>query len=126
MRSHLPGWWGVTDNVFGGSAACPARQDCGLTRDCKWQCVRRLTTKELVFERFVTPQLVAVNRKKALRKTRFAGGHFFQGDGEMRRLKRGRGLPGPAEFCPIDADRLPRCPEIREMSERLWRARIAR
>jgi len=44
--------------------ACPARQVCGLTRDCFVQFVRRLTTKELVFLRFVAPQDARVNDKK--------------------------------------------------------------
>ena len=44
--------------------ACPARQVCGLTRDCFVQFVRRLTTKELVFLRFVAPQNARVNGKK--------------------------------------------------------------
>src|SRR5713226_8679947 len=44
--------------------ACPARQVCGLTRDCFAQFVRRLTTKELVFLRFVAPQDARVNGKK--------------------------------------------------------------
>src|SRR3981189_24596 len=43
--------------------ACPARQVCGLTRDCTLQFVRRLTTKELAFQRFVTPRNVRVNDK---------------------------------------------------------------
>src|SRR2546425_11680228 len=44
--------------------ACPARQVCGLTRDCFVQFVRRLTTKELVFLRFVAPRNARVNGKK--------------------------------------------------------------
>src|SRR5258708_12022404 len=43
--------------------ACPARQVCGLTRDCFVQFVRRLTTKELVFLRFVAPRNAGVNAK---------------------------------------------------------------
>src|SRR6266446_762808 len=43
--------------------ACPARQVCGLTRDCTLQFVRRLTTNELAFLRFVTPRNVCVNDK---------------------------------------------------------------
>ena len=50
-------------NLFGGSAACPARQDCSLTRCCFFQSARRLTTKGLAFQRFVAPGFVAVNRK---------------------------------------------------------------
>src|SRR6266852_4770147 len=44
--------------------ARPARQVCGLTRDCFVQFVRRLTTKELVFLRFVALQNARVNGKK--------------------------------------------------------------
>ena len=44
--------------------ACPARQVCGLTRDCFVQFVRRLATKELVFLRFVAPRNAGVNGKK--------------------------------------------------------------
>ena len=43
--------------------ACPARQVCGLTRDCTLQFVRRLTTKELAFQRFLAPRNVRVNGK---------------------------------------------------------------
>src|SRR2546427_10948768 len=48
--------------------ACPARQVCGLTRDCFVQFVRRLTTKELVFLRFVAPRNARVNGKNGIER----------------------------------------------------------
>jgi len=46
--------------------ACPARQVCGLTRDCFVHFVRRLTTRELVFMRVLAPQNARVNGKNEI------------------------------------------------------------
>ena len=60
-----PGVGGVLlESPLAAQQACPARQVCGLTRELLVQCVRRLTTKELVFERFVAPRNAGVNRKE--------------------------------------------------------------
>ena len=59
------------DEIFGGSAGLPCQ--AGLrphSRNCSWQFVRRLTTKELVFPRFVTLRNAAVNVKKVKRSSR--------------------------------------------------------
>src|SRR5215471_15725933 len=60
-----PGVGGVLhDMPLGGSAGLPCQ--AGLrphSRNAFWQFVRRLTTKELVFQRFVAPENVPVNRK---------------------------------------------------------------
>jgi hypothetical protein len=62
---HLPGWVGCCMSKHsGGSAGLPCQ--AGLrphSRVAFWQFDRRLTTKELLLQRFVAPQMAGVNVK---------------------------------------------------------------
>jgi hypothetical protein len=64
MRSHLPGWVGccMTDSQRLSRPALPGRSAASLA-NCFSQCVRRLTTKELVFQRFLALRNAPVNGK---------------------------------------------------------------
>jgi hypothetical protein len=54
----------LQSNPFGGSAGLPCQAGLRPHSRCFLQSVRRLTTKEFVFQRFLAPGNVGVNGKE--------------------------------------------------------------